>query len=172
MSLSKKCVQTLLDTHVTEKDKIKLGVMLIKSKYTWAHVAIYVRVINLNFSMERYFTKWLEILCYVDERVTMLPHQMLHYSFYTLYWYGEPDNQVISFSFDNDKITYCFGDHYQLKFAKQICNLPEKVKQASYVPSITSLDDFMDIVVPHCECLLEILINLKGDVQKSYQLVY
>ena len=154
MSLSEKCVQAILDTCITEKDRVNLCITLKHSRYTWAHFETYNFLKqNVKVTFKHCFTQWLSTVCHAthkhlrlsmkrhfdNEGITLHFHYILH---------NVQNDRQLSFYIQDDKV-------YKVDEA----NLPEDMPSAPLSRS-TSVDEYMDNIAPRFEKQFGKLIKL------------
>lgn len=153
--LSELCVTTLLDKYVTVRDKMKLLDVVEQDPFVCAHYKAYSEphVENrLSWTMQDYFFTWIECLSMFNQ----FPYAVdcTHIS-ETEAWHvvTKKDGNLVGVRVHT--VNYKWG----LPGGREGI-LTDPIKPPDFCPHIANVDQYMDIVAPHCEALLELFIQL------------
>lgn len=179
-TLSDVCKRHLLNTVITTRDKIKLLIDLELDTKIWAHYESYKFPIETDqqkeWTMEKYWSIWSVRL---KQNSNPLPYECYQV-------FGRVNKEYSCWGFFNTGVYDIYKNIY-LVFTKDGCyrlippkylneddqmvklnfEISEDIKPMEMIPIIKNLDDYMNIVAPHCEGLLDLFLTVYENEKDS-----
>jgi hypothetical protein len=167
--LSDKCKKHLVNSVLNTRDKVHLMTLINTDAKTFSHFSTYRRLKGTEATLTEWAVLWFKKL---DHKPNTLGYCVDWWSFaftsscsWALSVY-EGIEEVLTKYYVRIDINKreCYMKTIAIEQEIQLnIEVPVEIKPENTVPIINSVDDYFNIVAPHCEAILELLLKIHNN---------